>query len=530
MKKRVIAACLAIVSAFSFCFGGCAQPTTEVQIPDGPDYSASTKQFDFYGYSALIDGWNIDGVQYTPKEDYLTVERIKEYKDAGMTIYFPQSAAAVSESVAKDFEKSAAKKALDYSLEAGIDKVILNDYRIQSLTKANFGSEAQIKGMVADGSIYNHENYGLIGEGKKFESEEALDEFVEDCLSLYIDHEAFYGIMLGDEPFFYHSKSYGEMFRSIKRVSEKLGKDVYIQYNLNPIGIADGEETRSWRCPPLEDTEGMSETEKMIAAYDAYLRLFMDETGAEYLQFDHYPLYSAEKVMEIYLVGLQIAAKVAKDYDVDFYFVTQTFNMTDGSTVRRTLSEADMYWLNNMLLGFGVKQVSYFTYFTKADNNTEHFKDGQSFLTWEGEKTDIYYWMQKIMAEEQKFAPTILNFDYVTSQVYKSSTTVFNFAHVMYKLDTPAFAKVTNVDVNKEVALVTELYDDEKDNYMYMFQNVIDPMKKGSKAYQTITATFAEEYKYAAVYVKGERTLVALDNGTLTMKHKPGEATYVIPY
>lgn len=530
MKKRVIAACLAIVSAFSFCFGGCAQPTTEVQIPDGPDYSASTKQFDFYGYSALIDGWNIDGVQYTPKEDYLTVERIKEYKDAGMTIYFPQSAAAVSESVAKDFENSAAKKALDYSLEAGIDKVILNDYRIQSLTKANFGSEAQIRGMVADGSIYNHENYGLIGEGKKFESEEALDEFVEDCLSLYIDHEAFYGIMLGDEPFFYHSKSYGEMFRSIKRVSEKLGKDVYIQYNLNPIGIADGEETRSWRCPPLEDTEGMSETEKMIAAYDAYLRLFMDETGAEYLQFDHYPLYSAEKVMEIYLVGLQIAANVAKDYDVDFYFVTQTFNMTDGSTVRRTLSEADMYWLNNMLLGFGVKQVSYFTYFTKADNNTEHFKDGQSFLTWEGEKTDIYYWMQKIMAEEQKFAPTILNFDYVTSQVYKSSTTVFNFAHVMYKLDTPAFAKVTNVDVNKEVALVTELYDDEKDNYMYMFQNVIDPMKKGSKAYQTITATFAEEYKYAAVYVKGERTLVALDNGTLTMKHKPGEATYVIPY
>ena len=530
MKKRVIAACLAIVSAFSFCFGGCAQPTTEVQIPDGPDYSASTKQFDFYGYSALIDGWNIDGVQYTPKEDYLTVERIKEYKDAGMTIYFPQSAAAVSESVAKDFENSAAKKALDYSLEAGIDKVILNDYRIQSLTKANFGSEAQIRGMVADGSIYNHENYGLIGEGKKFESEEALDEFVEDCLSLYIDHEAFYGIMLGDEPFFYHSKSYGEMFRSIKRVSEKLGKDVYIQYNLNPIGIADGEETRSWRCPPLEDTEGMSETEKMIAAYDAYLRLFMDETGAEYLQFDHYPLYSAEKVMEIYLVGLQIAANVAKDYDVDFYFVTQTFNMTDGSTVRRTLSEADMYWLNNMLLGFGVKQVSYFTYFTKADNNTEHFKDGQSFLTWEGEKTDIYYWMQNIMAEEQKFAPTILNFDYVTSQVYKSSTTVFNFAHVMYKLDTPAFAKVTNVDVNKEVALVTELYDDEKDNYMYMFQNVIDPMKKGSKAYQTITATFAEEYKYAAVYVKGERTLVALDNGTLTMKHKPGEATYVIPY
>ena len=26
-----------------------------------PDYSSSNKQFDFYGYSACIDGWNIDG-------------------------------------------------------------------------------------------------------------------------------------------------------------------------------------------------------------------------------------------------------------------------------------------------------------------------------------------------------------------------------------------------------------------------------------------------------------------------------------
>lgn len=528
MKKRVIATCLAIVSAFSLLFGGCGKK--EAKIPEGPDYSASTKQFDFYGYSALIDGWNIDGVGYDVEEDYLSVERIKEYKDAGMTIYFPQSAAAVTESIAKNFANSAAKRALDYSLEAGIDKVILCDYRIQNLTKMSFGTEAQIKTMIQNGTIYEHKNYGLIGEGKEFATEAELDAYVEDCLSLYIDHEAFYGIMLGDEPFFYHSQSYGQMYRSIKRVSEKMGKEVYIQYNLNPIGIARNQELRSMRCPPLENTEGMNETQLMMESYKAYLKLFMEATGAKYLQFDAYPLYSAEEVDENYIINLQIAAQMAKEYDAEFYFVTQTFNMTDGNTVRRTLSKEDLYWLNNMLLGFGIKQVSYFTYFTKADNNSEHFKDGQSFLTWEGEKTDIYYWMQGIMQEEQKLAPTILNFDYVTSQVYRSAKTVFNFSHVMKKLDTPAFAKITDVNVNKEIALVTELYDDETGNYMYMLQNIVDPAKKGSKAYQTLTVTFAEEYKYAAVYVKGERTLVKLDNGTLTVKHKPGEATYVIPY
>ena len=526
MKKKIIATCLAVVSAFGMVFGGCSKKKEE-KIPNGPDYSASTKQFDFYGYSALIDGWNIDGVDYDVEEDYLSVKRIKEYKDAGMTIYFPQSAAAVTKDTPQNWNDSTAKRALDYSLEAGINKVILNDVRIQSLTKPSFGTDAQVDKMIKDGTIYEHENYGLIGEGKQFATEAELDAFVTDCLALYKDHEAFYGIMLGDEPFFYHSKSYGEMYRSIKRVAP----EVYIQYNLNPIGIAtSSKESRNRRCPPVENADSMTEDELQIAAYRAYQELFMEATGAEYLQFDAYPLYSAERVDNDYILGLQISAETAKKYNADFYMVTQTFNMTDGSTVRRSLSEADMYWLNNMLMGFGVKQISYFTYFTKADNNREHFKDGQSFLTWEGEKTDMYYWMQKIMAEEQKFAPTILSFDYVTSQVYRSEYTVFDVTHATWTLETSEFAKITNVDVNKEIALITELYDKDKGNYMYMLQNIVDPMKKGSKAFQTMTVTFASEYKYAAVYVKGERTLQKLVNGTLTVKHKAGEATYVIPY
>lgn len=527
MKKKFLALCLAAISTLSVAFSGCS--IFEEKIPDGPDYSASTKQFDFYGYSALINGWNIDGVDYKPKsgEDYLSVERIKEYKDAGMTIYFPQSAASVNQDTPKNWANSEAKRALDYSLEAGINKVILCDYRIQSLTKPSFGTNQQIDTMIANGTIYDNANYGLIGPGKQFETEAELDAYVADCLSLYQDHEAFHGIMLGDEPFFYHSKSYGEMYRSIKRVAP----DVYIQYNLNPIGIATGsDENRKRRCPPVEGAENMTKSELQIASYRAYLELFMSETGADYLQFDAYPLYSAERVDDDYLLGLQIAAETAKKYDAEFYMVTQTFNMTDGSTVRRKLTESDMYWLNNMLVGFGIKQISYFTYFTKSDNNAEHFKDGQSFITWEGEKTELYYWMQKIMAEEQKFAPVVLNFEYQTSKVYKLPLTVFDASHASWTLSTPDLKKVTSVEINKEVALVTELYDAEKDNYMYMFQNIIDPQKKGSKAYQTITVTFSSEYKYAAVYVKGERTLKKLDDGKLILKHKAGEATYVIPY
>ena len=500
----------------------------ERKIPTPPDYSASNKQFDFYGYSALINGWNIDGVDYHSGEDYLSVKRIKEYKDAGMTIYFPQSAASVNEDTPKDWENSTAKRALDYALEAGINKVILNDVRIQRLTKQNFGTADQIREMVKDGTIYQHENYGLIGEGKQFATEAELDAFVADCLALYKDHPAFYGIMLGDEPFFYHSESYGQMYRAIKRVAP----EVYIQYNLNPISIAFDPKQREIWCPPVENTDGLTNEQIIEKAYEAYLRLFMEKTGATYIQYDMYPLYREEYISNWYFFALQMVSKIAKEYNAEFYFVTQTFNMLqrDDGKKFRNFTEADMRWLNNALVGFGIKEISYFTYFTKADNNAEHFEDGKSFITWRGEKTDMYYWMQKIMSEEQKFAPTVLNFDYKSSKVYSKPTAGLDLEYVRLQYPTPDFTAVKDVKIDKGAALVTELYDGEKDNYLYMVQNVIDPVKKLENPLQTATLTFDSKYNYAAVYVKGERTTVKLKKGKLTVKQTEGEATYIMPY
>ena len=501
--------------------------------PVAPDYSASNKQFDFYGYSACIDGWNIDGVDYHSGEDYLSVERIKEYKAAGMTIYFPQSAAAVNDDTAQDWENSRAKRALDYALEAGIDKVILNDYRIQRLTKQDFGTKEEIIEMANNGTIYEHEKYGLIGEGKQFATEADLDAFVEECLSLYKDHEAFYGIMLGDEPNFYHAESYGQMYRSIKRVSKKIGKDVYIQYNLNPIGIAFDPVMRQFHCPPLGNTDGLTNEQIIEKAYEGYIRLFMEKTGAKYIQYDDYPLYRKEYITNWYFFALQMVSKLAKEYGAEFYFVTQTFNkqQQEGDKYTyRNFTEADMRWLNNALVGFGIKQISYFTYFTKADNNAEHFEDGKSFITWHGEKTDMYYWMQKIMAEEQKLAPIVLNFEYKSSKIYSKPTEGLDLEYVRLQYPTPDFTEVTDVEFDKGAALVTELYDEEKGNHMYMVQNLIDPVKEFADPLQTVTLTFDSKYKYASVFVKGERTEVELKEGKLTVKQTEGEAVYVMPY
>lgn len=502
MKKKFLAICLATISVVATAFSGCE---IEIGTPKAePDYSSSTLQYDFYGYSAAIDGWNIDGVSYTSGNDYKSVERIKEYKDAGMTIYFPQSAAAYW---GQDFETSETKRVLDNSLEAGLDKVILMDSRIQALSKTEGG---------------------IVGEGKQFETEADLDAEIAEYMAPYKDHEAFYGVMLGDEPFYPMAESYGQVYKSIKRVNP----DCFVQYNLNPISSAMGDVAVDRLCPPLEEGEGegLTSQEKKILRYQKYIRLFMDSTGADYIQYDQYPLKSADDVDDYYILGLQVISELAKEYDAKFYFVSQTYGQTDNQSNPRKLSEADLYWLNNMSLGFGIKQISYFTYFTKADNNAEHFIDGNSFITWYGEKTNLYYWMQQIMAEEQKLAPTILNFDYTTSKVYMQMPTIFNSSHTLLTLDTSDFTALKEVSVNKEVALVTELYDDEKQNYMYMVQNIVDPTNKGSKAYQTTVLTFDSKYTHAVTFVKGEKKIEKLSGGKLTLKHKAGEATYVLPY
>ncbi len=509
MKKKLLALALSAISLLSLGLSGCGMEGK------APDYSSSKLKFDFYGYSALIDGWNIDGTPYDVEEDYLSVDRIKEYQDAGMTIYFPQSAAGYNGNT--PFEESETKRALDTALEAGMDKVILMDSRIQRLSKT-------------DG--------GIVGEGKEFPNQAALEATIAEYMAPYKNHEAFYGVMLGDEPFHLMAEAYGQVYRAIKAVAP----DCFIQYNLNPITAgttinANGDRNIDIRFPALvEGDEGygaaQDSDEELIARYKKYIRLFMDATGAPYVQYDQYPFRSAETADEYYLLGLQVVAELAKEYNADFYFVTQTYGQTEGSLGNpRMLSEADLYWLNNMLVGFGIKQISYFTYFTKADNNAEHFIDGNSFLTWRGEKTDIYHWMKQIMAEEQKLAPTILNFEYKTSKVLVKMPMTFNLSYAMKTIDTADFTALKNATVNKEAGLVTELYDAEKGNYLYMVQNVVDPIYKGSKAYQTTVLTFDAQYKYAALYEKGERRLVKLEKGgTLTLKHKPGEATYVMPY
>ena len=186
------------------------------------------------------------------------------------------------------------------------------------------------------------------------------------------------------------------------------------------------------------------------------------------------------------------------------------------------------------MLGFGVKEINYFTYWTKQANYSEGewFVDGGSFVNRDGTKTALYNFMKTIMAENQAFAGTIKSFDYRGSRVYNGKS-VFSEQHISWLKSDDTFGCITNVTTSQEATLVTELYDSENYNYMYMLMNTIDPNEKngnGKDTTQSITVTFDSAYTRAYLYQNGTRTAVTLTNNAYTVTLTAGQAIYLLPY
>ncbi|MBR2337015.1 MAG: hypothetical protein IKA61_03620 [Clostridia bacterium] len=536
--KKIKHALLAFVMLATSVLGVACnkQATPEVFSPDIiPDYSAYTDQFDFYGYSSIHDGYyTIDDVEFYVGESFMTTEQYRMYKDAGMTIVYPQSALKIRgeggavdgdaaarqaffDDRARDWER--VKAEIDKFVSVGLEKTVIYDEDLSWLGLNNYTGEP------------------LIGEGKKFANEDELDEFVYNYVSLYADYPGVYGICFADEPRHKAVQSYGEVYNSIKRVNEKYGFNLYADFNLNPLNLTNYVYNEYF--PHVEGTDNYENGENAsfedgMARYQQYITDFMDAMNPTAIQYDDYPLRDGY-LSRTFIPCMEYVAGVARDREIEFHAVTQTFGMvTNGTNNMRKLTENGAKWLNNMLVGFGVSEISYFTYFTRGESKTdgEAFLDNDSFVTLYGKPTNIYYMMQEIMANNQSFAPTVLQFDYRKCGIFTQPPMSFNTEHIRHMpKNVQAYDKVKSVKVDKECAMVNELYDAQNGRYMYMAMNIIDPDCLGSKAFQTITLEFSDEYNFALVYKDGVQSLYRLTaDKKLSVKGEPGDASFIIPF
>lgn len=534
MKMMKLKKCLAVaLAAMSLCLAvGCNESEEKADIGTPPDYSEAQGQMDFYGYHSISNGqYTIDGVLYDCGEDFRTVERFKEYLDCGMNMVFLQGpGGSFNGNSAEDWEKSTVKEYLNMFLEAGTNRVIFQDEALYNLSAYELKATDQAAKKEwednreeGDETPYNpliaNENTKSIDKvNRRFETQEEFEEYVAGRLALYADHEAFYGLLLRDEPSWKQFDACAAVYKAIKKYDESI----FVKQNLYPLSTS----------PYANYAENYNQL-TVQEAYDSYLRTWQSMTGADYIMYDDYPIADSG-IGGYHIAGLKLVADLCKEKDLSLYVVAQAMEMlVRNQPANRACTKADMYWQLNMLQGFGVKRIAYFTYWRRRTSNTngEFFVDGASFLTSAGEKTDLYYYMTDIHKEIQNFAPTLLSFEYNACAYYMQTPMAFPVGY-LGGIENEEMTCIEKVSVaQSDLLLVTELIDEDKGNYMYMLQNIMDPAK-GLVGDTVVNAEveFDEKYNYVAVWYKGNVTYHKLNNHKYTTELSAGYAEFVIPY
>lgn len=472
----------------------------------------------FYTYSA-------PGAAIPPEElgeDLCKEEAWKDYVDCGMTMFMLTGNNGYN---GGGWENSRTKKCFDFAKKFGIERVIFDDNRIMGLIALKDE---------------------LVGEGErcKFKNEDELDAFVKECMSEYINQENFYGLRLRDEPNLSFVKAYGEVYRSVKRVAKALGKEyIYLQVNLlplvgdYPIVIPDGKE------------RSVSE------AYEYYLDAYFEATGADIISTDNYPFrpsYAGGVFLLGYYTCFQIFRKVCDKYNATMSFAMQSFEMIHKTKpeatagFRRITSINEMMLQMNSALGFGVRDMSFYTYVTMREEPALPYRcaDGSSFVTWRGKKTRIYEYAKEAIAHAKRLEETLFAYDFkgANLSVHKdcpeecnglylggSEFTTLGGTRKGAEFDNSYELRgAKKVSHDRDIMLVTEFEKSGEEQYMLMVQNVMDPVYKTELIPMRVTVDF-EGCKRVKAFKNEEWKIVELRDGVYETELVVGEAVYLIP-
>lgn len=447
----------------------------------------------------------------------------KDYVDCGMTMFMLTGDNGY---FGGGWENSQTKKCFDFANKFGIERVIFDDNRIMDLIAL------QDK---------------LIGEGEdcKFASEMELDAFVKVCMSEYINEKNFYGLRLRDEPNLSFLKAYGEVYRSVKRVAKELGKDyIYIQVNLLPL-----EGDHSYIPSGWEGSVG--------EAYEHYIDAFLAATGADIISIDNYPFrpsYSGGRFLLGYYTCFQIFRKVCDKYNATMSFAMQSFEMIHKTSpearagYRRITSINEMMLQMNSALGFGARDLSFYTYVTMASSEDSLYRtaDGSSFITWKGDKTRIYEFAKAAIAHAKRLEEVLFAYDFKGSNIFvheccpdecrvqylgDAAFSTHGAGRKGAEFDTSyVFRSAKNLSNDSDVMLVTEFEKTgDSTSRLLMVQNVLDTVYKTNLKPMHVTVDFGLDCKRVKVFKTDVWEIVDLKNGVYETELVIGEAVYLIP-
>ena len=532
MKKRLIKLITLVMSLILGCstlFGCTESSMVSATLPEGyyfPDYtiedSGKTYESFAYGGTRGMNAFTIDGVTIKNDIDFSSKEKLQEYKDAGFTVLFM--------TFADDDENL---RVMDIAHELGL-KCIITDFFI-------------LDGITNTGKLIDESNpYPIVG--RKYQNMDQLKEALKEQLSVYCSHPAFFGLNLRDEPVISYLEDYGDMYRGIRAAETELKKhdgtyfkeeEIYLHANLLPLGINDAKQY--WDDPSTEGVDYATLGE----AYEKYVRAFLEATGANHFSVDIYE-FRSDGVFPGFFSTMQMFRKACKDYGAEMTYVQQSFNtFTGASESYARVTRAEMMSETYTAIGMGVTHFSYYTYLPYAAQSVTGTHTINHFMTWDGEKTNVYYFGQAAMKEAKFLSNIVYNYDWLGSNfVITSGSMRFGTApYLGSRLDTNTstgapfdlehkfeLIDLEDVKIDNDIVYISELKDSKNDLYMYMIQNVLNPRDAEIDTTDiNVEVNFGTGYDWVAEISGGVINYVKLDGGVYKTSLSAGYANFVVP-
>ena len=397
-----------------------------------------------------------------------------------------EEALAAAKTFAGAGNKYTTKKNMDLALQAGIKQVLVCDTRIRLLTQCDvalvsnnatypigiFTVEGHFMGSQIVSSKLNLSANTYNGKAiadilYPFATREALKEYIVACLASYMDHEAFYGVFLVDEP---KTEMFGQV-GLVKQIIKEICPDAYTQ------------------CPQLPPTSS-------ISAWENSLRAYLDACGGvgnvDEFSYDFYPytndtnwwesLWGNESftIVPTYIQAMQVAANLANEYGCIWELAFQTYE----NEHYMELNEARVFWQTNLATAFGVDRLSAYTYAgTSADAPTQYIEND----------TNLKAWVKTALAYAEHAREALAHYSYNASQTYAASEDfVKNVTKKAFSGN--VFTSISSTDD----LLVNEFVYEGGSKYAYAFVNCTNVIDGNTQI--TVTVNFAKATTLTFVY------------------------------
>ncbi|MBQ3115447.1 MAG: hypothetical protein IJC07_00285 [Clostridia bacterium] len=372
----------------------------------------------------------------------------------------------------------------------------------------------------------------------KFKDQEQINRFAAHLLEGLIDHPAYIGITVVDEPRYYFFQACREMAIAFKSVDP----DGVYMMNMFPMDSSEG--VKNSFC------EGGGKMQAHVA-YQKYLDQWVEyfkyndhmckgdactfehkeeNRLLDHYYYDDYPIYE-NGVRNTYIHCNELVADWATKNGVETTLVLQSYA---GDGAHRLCQYEDTLWQANMGMAFGHKGFSYYTWWTTHNTNGNLPDETMYPIDRDGDRNAQWYNCQKVNMEMLWMGKALTNFTY-QGMTYQRRVPLPSGIGYLANLDAEV-SQMKYVDIGSYtvtgtkggggVVILTELYDKENDQYGYFVVNGTDP------AFASEISVTLNVKNFSNVQIWQSETIsnIGLVDGQVRIELGTGRGAFIMPY